>query len=143
MTTMTEPSLLHRIRSKHARGEQIGFIRIEEGFEYVDASLPTASWFDVYQVEPGDHPIEFYPNRVAITVRATRTQSYRENRLLSASSAHMDDVPVKMSFHIGYYDYQIAKAKIEGTTIFNGALHLNEDVKIETIELPPLSERFK
>jgi hypothetical protein len=78
------------------------FTAIVDAAEYVDRTLPTASWFDRYQIPAGEYPVTFVtadgkvtddPSRAYyanIVVDAVLTESYRVNRLLSASHARTD-----------------------------------------------------
>lgn len=67
--------------------------------EYIDRSLPTASWWDKYELIPGEYAVELYgyhgqplrageaPVEARVRVAAILRESYRVNRLFTASSS--------------------------------------------------------
>lgn len=81
-------------------------VEVAESFEYVDSDLPTASWYDTYEIRPGVYPVEWVningtrwnpdpaaktpgylantgPYYAKVTYSAIHRKSYRESRLLS------------------------------------------------------------
>lgn len=111
--------------------------------EYVDRSLPTASWWDKYEIQPGSYAFEWVtinhtpwnsdPDRVTpgyianigpyyglVTLQARMVEEYRVNRLLSESRAQhevMCDPPIQ-TIKRAVYAYELPGApRNHGRTI--------------------------
>ena len=90
---------------------------VAEPFEYVDRSLPTASWWDRYEIVPGEYEVEFttvdhrpadpetaYYARVRFA--AVLKESYRVNRLFTASSGEHEHPDT--AAHVSRWMYRYA-----------------------------------
>ena len=90
------------------------------GGEYVDRNLATASWWDRYELDPGEYPVEYTgidwkPLRpgqrpyyaVIRGIRATLTDSYRVNRLFTASSAEQTRPDRQTTISLNTYAYRV------------------------------------
>ena len=61
--------------------------RIPEDTAYIDRSFETASWYDKLVLRAGDYRVEMDGSRALVRVPATVVETYRVNRLFTASSA--------------------------------------------------------
>lgn len=112
MSTITKPNTM----------PATAMLVFDEPTTFVDRSLPTASWWDKYEVQPGAYAFEWVtangypwnpdpeaitggfianvgPQWARVTVRARLVEEYRVNRLLSESRADhrlLDEEPVVM-----------------------------------------------
>jgi len=97
---------------------------VAENAEYTDRSLPTASWWDRYELVAGEYPVRFtnVSGREArdfdshadgsayyahFTVPAVLVESYRVNRLLTASSAHTERPNREETVTLTCYAYEV------------------------------------
>lgn len=108
-------------------------ITVTEG-EYVDRTLATASWYDRYQLVPGEYsaelttiddvpttldaPFHRRPYYVRAWVDAVKLESYRVNRLFSASSAHTEAMHTPTRVLVRVYAYQVRDGAT--VTVLNG-----------------------
>lgn len=88
-------------------------------FEYVDRSLATASWYDVYTIKAGEYPITLTdvnyrpvkdserPYYGTWKLDAILTEEYRVNRLFTASSAHTTNPEQETQVHGSCYGYEL------------------------------------
>ncbi len=109
-------------------------LRIDEPYDYTDRTLATASWWDRYIIQPGTYPITWwttqfevpgdtldhaaayakerhswaYPGYAQATVDAVLVESYRESRLLSATSAKREEPNRRTTKTWRPYSYEIA-----------------------------------
>lgn len=102
----------------------------DEPTEWVDRSLPTASWWDKYVIQPGAYPLEWVninhslwnadpeaitpgyianigPYYAACTMRARLIESYRENRLLQHVTAQYLEHDAERELVASVYAYQV------------------------------------
>lgn len=93
-------------------------LRVPEETEYIDRSLPTASWYDKYLLQPGDYPVEFTdidhrpvdvskakPYYVLARVDAIQTEEYREARLLHHVQAETREMSLRTTVLAWTYAY--------------------------------------
>lgn len=124
---------------------------VTEPGTYVDRSLPTASWWDKYTIEPGTYPIEYVnidyrpwnpdpdvctPGFIANTgpyyaiarVKARRIESYRENRLLHLTQAEHTQHDTEATVTVCLYAYEIERARGTVRTVLDrtGVIHLTD-----------------
>jgi hypothetical protein len=103
---------------------QTATVVVEENAEYTDRTLATASWWDRYELVAGEYPIEFttvggYPARdfdshadgsayyARVRIPAVLVESFRVNRLFTASSAHTERPNREEVVHLSCYAYQV------------------------------------
>ena len=97
---------------------------IDEDFEYVDRALATASWWDRYLLRAGRYPIEYLTVNYHVPwqaaphmngsaywgvakVKGILVETYRVNRLLTASSSETRHPNTETTKHFQWYEYQI------------------------------------
>jgi len=105
-------------------------LRYAEPTEHVDQTLATASWWDRYVFAPGDYDVELvsiahrpigpdvrpYYFRARVTARLVET--YRVNRLLTASSVQHEHVDKETTFSVSSYAYSLEEgAQFCGGTV--------------------------
>lgn len=96
-------------------------VLVVEAGRYVDRSLPTASWFDEYDLEAGEYPIEYVdlegrpvdptvrrPYYARVKVPAILRRSYRVNRLFTASSVQDEYPDTPATVTLSCYAYEVA-----------------------------------
>lgn len=90
--------------------------------QHTDTAFPTASWYDRYTIKAGTY--ELVPFRFAgslwyrLTVNAVLTESYRVNRLFSASKAVSTEPNRETTLGLTYRGYTVTP----GGTVRVGAL---------------------
>lgn len=100
---------------------------------YVDRSLPTASWWDEYELIAGEYPVRWttvthhevtqdHPQAyyAVITVPAILTKTYRVNRVFTASSSETREPHLETTVTFTNYVYN-AKP---GVHLVNGLVTL-------------------
>lgn len=105
-------------------------------FQYVDRTLATASWYDVYTIKAGEYPVTFtdiqgHPARTVSEAyyakwdaSAILTEEYRVNRLFTASSAHTSTPNTETTVRGRMYSYEVLnprEASITAYTTFGNA----------------------
>lgn len=93
---------------------------LDQELEYVDRTLQTASWWDRYSLHPGTYPVRYtnvngedvdeFGGRAyyaVVQVPALLVQSYRVNRLFTASSAQMDYPDTEEFVTFRWYAYEV------------------------------------
>lgn len=92
-------------------------------FEYVDRTLATASWYDVYTIKAGEYPVTFTNVRghavesideayyARWEASAILTEEYRVNRLFTASSTHTTTPNTETTVSGHQYAYEVLKPR--------------------------------
>lgn len=111
---------------------------LTEATEYVDRTLQTASWWDRYTLLPGTYEVELTTSShgplhggfdgqaywATVRVDAVLEESYRVNRLFTASSAeHKTDLAQETTKGFQLYAYQMK----DGFTAYGMTFHVEED----------------
>lgn len=118
-------------------------------FEYVDRTLATASWYDIYTIKAGEYPVTFvsiqgHPvERIEDAyyarwdVAAVKTSEYRVNRLFTASSSSTTHPNEETTVRDSMYDYEVLRprtdvieAYVSHTTDEHGKRHRNVNATI-------------
>ena len=106
-------------------------------FEYVDRTLATASWYDVYTIKAGEYPVTFtdIKGHPVHTIEeayyakweasAILTEEYRVNRLFAASSAHTSTPNKETTVRGRMYSYEVLRPHNELITAY--VTHSNAD----------------
>lgn len=116
----TETSELRRLPSEATLAENV---------EYVDRTLQTASWWDRYELHAGTYPVRYTtingedveefggrPYWAVVTIEATLLETYRVNRLFTASSSETTTPNSDELVTFRFYAYQVAT----GLTMHHG-----------------------
>ena len=89
---------------------------LDQPTEYVDRTLQTASWWDRYELLPGSYAVEYVdtqyrpigrPYYAVVKVKAILKESYRVNRLFTASSSELTFPEQETTHSFVLYAYQL------------------------------------
>lgn len=80
-------------------------VEITEPHEYVDRSLQTASWWDRYEIHPQTATVEIHERGWHVSLKATLVETYRVNRLFTASSAETTHPQTEETVILTGYSY--------------------------------------
>lgn len=81
---------------------------------YTDRSYETASWYDTYVLKAGTYPVTFverFSNRYAnVTVDAVLAETYKVNRVFTASSVDQATPNTETTYKLQFDSYMIQDA---------------------------------
>lgn len=99
---------------------QTRYVLVCAGGEYVDRSLPTASWWDKHELEAGTYDLEpltaqYHPVKDGQTpywyravIDSTLVETYRVNRFFTASSSQREYPNSKSTVVKVFYGFQLS-----------------------------------
>lgn len=111
---------------------------VTEPYEILDRDLPTASWYDRHQVKVGTYPVEFVtagfePYRPGVTpigyvrpinayyarwrLDTVLTETYRVNRLFTASSVEQEYPNTDSRYGVVVYAYRVEQMLQDGRMV--------------------------
>lgn len=118
---------------------------IDKPYEYVDTSLPTASWWDRYTVQPGTYDVRLTnisgttwnpdpdvvtpgfiantgPYYAEVEFDVVLEETHRVNRLLQHSTAHTEERHERTTIRRNIYAYQLdtMESWMGGTIVTEG-----------------------
>lgn len=112
--------------------EVVGQLVFEEDTSYVDNTLSTASWYDVYTIKAGSYDIVGAKKKGDLVARvdAILEEEYRVNRLLTASSSETRTPKTEKVLTMSDYSFVFARFVGEKNDYRGGRIVLNEGVEL-------------
>lgn len=118
---------------------KIGVLSIGSPAIYTDQTLATASWYDQYVLLPGTYDVFHDPSRsshtVVFRIDAVLLESYRVNRLFTASSSELTRPLRVVTLTRDMRAYEFARGVAQGEEIWNGTVHLDDNARATTREI--------
>lgn len=103
----------------------IPVVRVPEPIEYVDRTLATASWWDRYELIPGDYPVTYttIDGRIVAAddrqayyatarIDAYLVETYRENRVFTEVHGHQTSTREKATVYARLYTFNVKEGGV-------------------------------